>query len=118
MPTGCICEEPALPAVRLAEREVLRVHAGHRLRQAQASLLRHRLHLGDQARFLAWSEYLAWRNPAVKLFAQFLLRALPPRPGPTARDRWADFQSGLRTVDGRPKPAERRLRRALRGLDE
>ena len=72
----------------------------------------------QQAAFLPQALALARATPGVASFAQFLLRDLPPRPGPTARDRWADFQSGLRTVDGRPKPAERRLRRALRGLDE
>ena len=31
----------------------------------------------EQARFLTWAEYLAWRNPRVRTFAQFLLRDVP-----------------------------------------
>jgi hypothetical protein len=64
--------------------------------------------VGDQARFLAWSEYLAWRNPAVKLFAQFLLRDTPPAPVPvssSARRPFGDWSSGLFFADGRPKLA-------------
>jgi hypothetical protein len=61
---------------------------------------------GDQARFLPWAEYLAWRVPSVKSFAQFLLRDLPPgsfRVGTSKKRAFGEWQSGLVTVDGRAK---------------
>jgi hypothetical protein len=51
-----------------------------------------------QARYLDQSEYIAWRNPAVRTLAQFLLVDDGPPIGTT-------FQSGLMTADGKPKPA-------------
>ena len=45
--------------------------------------------------------------------AQFLVRDLPERPGPSARVRWRDYQSGLRFEDGRPKPAHASFALAL-----
>jgi hypothetical protein len=61
----------------------------------------------DQARFLAWSEYIAWRTPHVRSFAQFLLRdtltdEAVATPGRRAFGSW---QSGLLREDGTPKPA-------------
>ncbi len=61
--------------------------------------------LADQARWLAEGEEIARQRPMVRSVAQFLVRDLPERPGPTARVRWRDYQSGLRFEDGRPKPA-------------
>ena len=60
-----------------------------------------------QARWLPEAERQALADERVRSFSQFLLRDLPERPGPTARARWGDFQSGLRFPDGRPKPARR-----------
>jgi hypothetical protein len=51
-----------------------------------------------QASYLALAEYLAWSNPRVRTLSQFLLVDDGPPVGAT-------FQSGLMTVDGRPKPA-------------
>ena len=72
--------------------------------------------LDDQARFLPWSEYLAWRDPAVKSFAQFLLRDTPPalrRVSPSARRPYGEWGSGLLFADGTPKPAARALAAGL-----
>lgn len=63
---------------------------------------------GDQALFLAWSEYLAWRHPAVRSFAQFLIRDTPPAPLPVSasvRRPYGDWGSGLFFANGRPKLA-------------
>lgn len=55
-------------------------------------------------------EYLAWRNPRVKAFSQYLMRDdLPKRHGP----RYAGFESGLRTSRGGQKQAYRGFRLAL-----
>ena len=62
----------------------------------------------QQARFLGWATFLAWKDPNVHMFAQFLLRDLG---GGTAggkrgtRKWWSDFQTGLYFRDGTPKPA-------------
>jgi hypothetical protein len=60
----------------------------------------------DQARFLPEAELIAWANPKIKSFAQFLVRDRPIRLGTTQLVQWRDFQSGLETADGTPKPAE------------
>jgi hypothetical protein len=61
----------------------------------------------DQTRLLAWSEYIAWRTPHVRSFAQFLLRdtltdEAVATPG---RRPFGSWQSGLLREDGTPKPA-------------
>ncbi len=64
--------------------------------------------LDDQLRFLPWAEYLAWRQPRVKAFAQFLLRDLPPAQtvqGRSDRRAFGQWESGLLFADGRDKPA-------------
>jgi len=61
--------------------------------------------LDDQSRWLAEGEQIARREPTLRSVAQFLVRDLPERPGPSLRIRWRDYQSGLRFQDGRPKPA-------------
>ena len=60
----------------------------------------------DQAQFLPWAEYLAWRVPSVRTFAQFLLRDVPPgnvRVAKSRRRAFGQWQSGLLFADGRPK---------------
>jgi hypothetical protein len=64
-----------------------------------------RVSLDDQARWLPEGERIARSKPAVRSVSQFLVRDLPERPGPSARVRWRDYQSGLRFEDGRAKPA-------------
>jgi Cellulase (glycosyl hydrolase family 5) len=63
--------------------------------------------LADQARWLPEAEALALADPRVRSWAQFLLRDLPERPGPTVTARWSDWQSGLELPDATPKPALR-----------
>jgi hypothetical protein len=62
----------------------------------------------EQARLINWAEYLAWRNPQVKSFAQFLLNDMGTVSSADAtrgkRD-WGDWQSGLYFRDGTAKPA-------------
>ena len=61
--------------------------------------------LDEQALFLSWAEYLAWRNPRVKSYAQFLLRDLPyAGPANPVRRPQGHWESGLLFADGRPKP--------------
>ncbi|MGI8631446.1 MAG: hypothetical protein ACR2NA_02720 [Solirubrobacterales bacterium] len=57
------------------------------------------------ARFLAWGEALAWRTPQVRSHAQFLVRDIDPGPLSEGATRLPDFQTGLTSADGRPKPA-------------
>jgi hypothetical protein len=65
----------------------------------------------QQAHFMGWSTFLAWRNSDTRMFSQFLLRDIAYRPvagganGP--RRGWAEFQTGLYYADGREKPAAR-----------
>lgn len=61
--------------------------------------------LADQARWLPEAERIARRQPSLRSMAQFLYRDLPERPGGDLNTRWRDYQSGLRFIDGRPKPA-------------
>ena len=65
----------------------------------------------EQARFLGWSTYLAWRDPGTRMFAQFLLRDIGPRdPRRRPGTRWSEFQTGLFFSDGTPKPAAQAFR--------
>lgn len=57
-----------------------------------------------QAEYRAIAEQIAWSNPRVASFAQYLLRDDNPRRGPVA-DRYSGFETGLRAADGRDKPA-------------
>jgi hypothetical protein len=62
----------------------------------------------DQARFVGWSTYLAWRSPGVVSSAQFLLRDIEPAESglPVGdRRRYRDWQSGVLDRTGAPKPA-------------
>jgi hypothetical protein len=60
----------------------------------------------QQAQFIGWSTYLAWRDPNTVMFAQFLLRDSTPGPGkPGSRQYWRPYQTGLYYNDGAPKPA-------------
>jgi len=69
--------------------------------------------LADQARWLPEGERIARAQPSVRGVAQFLVRDLGQRPGADARSRWRDYQSGLRFIDGSPKPAHRGFALAL-----
>ena len=62
----------------------------------------------QQAQYINWAEYLAWKNPQVKSFPQFLLQDMGKVSAADAargkRD-YGDWQSGLYFNDGTPKPA-------------
>jgi hypothetical protein len=59
--------------------------------------------VAEQAEFDAISERIAWDNPRVASFDQYLLSDDPPLPGgPLAK--WSGFQSGLEYYNGKPKP--------------
>ena len=60
----------------------------------------------QQAEHLNHAEYIAWRNGSVRTLAQFLL--LDDEPPVSAT-----FQSGLRTLQGRRKPAYAAYRRPI-----
>jgi hypothetical protein len=62
----------------------------------------------QQAQFMGWSTYLAWSDPDTRMFAQFLLRDIDPRESGhkrNSRSYYRDWQTGLYTFDGTPKPA-------------
>jgi hypothetical protein len=62
----------------------------------------------QQAQFMGWSTYLAWADPGTRMFAQFLLRDIDPRESgrlQQSRSYYRDWQTGLYTSDGQPKPA-------------
>jgi hypothetical protein len=61
--------------------------------------------LARQAEDRSAAERLAWGNPRVRSFAQYLLRDDPARAGAPVLGRWSGFQSGLRTAGGEAKPA-------------
>ncbi len=58
---------------------------------------------GQQDLFLQQGAYLAWRDPRVKLFSQYIWIDEPVRDA--AAGNYSGFQSGLRYVNGTPKPA-------------
>jgi hypothetical protein len=53
-----------------------------------------------QDRWLQRAAYIAWRNPRIKLFTQYLWRDEPRSKG-----GYGGWQSGLRYTNGGPKPA-------------
>jgi hypothetical protein len=57
-----------------------------------------------QAEYLAMAERIAYANPRVRAFSQYLLRDDGPRRGPKS-ERYSGFETGLRRHDGRPKPS-------------
>jgi hypothetical protein len=60
--------------------------------------------LAQQAEYLGISEHIAYENPRVKLFSQYLLRDDPTLPGPPI-DAYSGFQSGLELANGTKKPS-------------
>jgi hypothetical protein len=65
-----------------------------------------------QAEFRSISELLAYRNPRVRVFSQYLMRDDAPRSG-SRRQRYSGFESGLRHSNGRAKRAYEGYRLAL-----
>jgi hypothetical protein len=58
-----------------------------------------------QAEFRSYAERIAYDNPRVASFSQYLLSDDEPRKGVSRLQRYAGFESGLRTATGRDKPA-------------
>jgi hypothetical protein len=56
----------------------------------------------QQAEFRSISEWIAWRNPHVAAFSQYLMRDDDPRPG-SSYSRYSGFESGLRGSGGKAK---------------
>jgi hypothetical protein len=61
--------------------------------------------LAQQAEYRSISERIAYENPRVKAFSQYLLRDDLPVVGASSSARFGGFESGLRRADGRAKPA-------------
>ena len=60
--------------------------------------------LTRQAEYLAISERIAYANPRVVAFSQYLMRDDKPRKGPRSQ-RYSGFETGLRTSKGKKKPS-------------
>jgi hypothetical protein len=58
-----------------------------------------------QARWLAQSTYIAWRDPRVRTITQYAWKDEPVDDRGVGSKRYAKWQSGLLFDDGRPKPA-------------
>ena len=56
----------------------------------------------QQAEYRSIAEWMAWRNPRVAGFSQYLMRDDQPRPG-SAYARYSGFESGLRGSNGTVK---------------
>jgi hypothetical protein len=61
--------------------------------------------LQRQAEFRSYSERLAYYNPRVAAFSQYLLTDDEPRQGVPATQKYSGFESGLRTASGKVKPS-------------
>jgi hypothetical protein len=61
--------------------------------------------LAKQVEYRAIAERMAWFNPRVRAFSQYLLRDDRPVEGETGRSRYGGFESGLRFATGREKPS-------------
>ena len=64
-----------------------------------------------QAAYLSIAEHMAYVNPRVVSFSQYLMR--DDRPHASKLNRYAGFESGLRTHAGKRKPAYRAFRLPL-----
>jgi len=61
--------------------------------------------LQRQAEYRSYSERIAYYNPRVKAFSQYLLTDDKPVDGVPQAARYSGFESGLRTSSGKAKPA-------------
>ena len=64
-----------------------------------------------QAAFIAVAEHMAYSNPRVRSFSQYLMSDDKPRA--SELNRYAGFESGLRTSKGKKKPAYKAFRLPL-----
>ena len=72
--------------------------------------------LAKQVEFRAIAERMAWTNPRVRAFSQYLMRDDRPIEGQTGRSRYGGFESGLRFSTGKAKPALAGFRLTLAAL--
>jgi hypothetical protein len=72
--------------------------------------------LARQSDYRSISERLAWGNPRVVAFSQYLLRDDAPVPGAPITARYPGFESGLRTNSGKAKPSLAGFRLPLAAL--
>jgi hypothetical protein len=61
--------------------------------------------LQRQAEYRSYSERLAYDNPRVAAFSQYLLTDDEPLKGVPATQKYSGFESGLRTASGKAKPS-------------
>jgi hypothetical protein len=66
--------------------------------------------LPRQAAYLAIAEHMAYANPRVRSFSQYLMTDDAPHK---SGYKYSGFESGLRRADGRPKPSYRGFRLPL-----
>ena len=72
--------------------------------------------LAKQNEFRAIAERMAWSNPRVRAFSQYLLRDDRPVDGESGSSRYGGFESGLRFSTGREKPSLDGFRLTLSAL--
>jgi Cellulase (glycosyl hydrolase family 5) len=63
--------------------------------------------LSRQAEYMAISERIAYANPSVKAFSQYLMRDDAPRKNAPRGERYSGFETGLKRHDGKAKPSYR-----------
>jgi len=61
--------------------------------------------LSRQAEYTAIAERMAYANPRVKAFSQYLMQDDQPRKNVSRTERYSGFETGLKTSKGRKKPA-------------
>jgi hypothetical protein len=66
--------------------------------------------LEKQVAYLAVAEHIAYVNPRIAAFSQYLMSDDPPR---SSGYRYGGFESGLRSADGKEKPAYKGFRLPL-----
>ena len=69
--------------------------------------------LQQQAEYRSIAERIAYDNPRVKSFSQYLLKDDQPRKGLTGSAKYGGFESGLLTSSGKEKPSYDGFRLAL-----
>jgi hypothetical protein len=67
--------------------------------------------LATQADYRSISELIAYKNPRVKAFSQYLMNDSDPKPA--GASKYSGFESGLRTFTGKLKPAYEGFRLVL-----
>jgi hypothetical protein len=61
--------------------------------------------LQRQAEYRSYSEWLAYKNPRIAAFSQYLLTDDAPQKSKSALQRYGGFESGLRSAKGKDKPS-------------